>query len=176
MFYQGTVVGCCAIMYEERKGGSREASSKGNKQRQTGLCLPVALLNQAGGLLQENQQTPTQPKQTYPSRTLTQQMVTRLFCCSFAQANLHTLTHCPRGEQVCMSVFIYICVSICVCADLNASVSRCRPLLFWPRRSPCQLPSTRRDRQGALQRCRVDRKEQLLKRKGEEEKRMKGRE
>lgn len=61
MLYRGAEVGCCAIMYEERKGGSKEASSKGNKQRQTGRCLPVALLDEGGGLLQENQHTPTHP-------------------------------------------------------------------------------------------------------------------
>lgn len=174
MFYQGTEVGCCAIMYEEQKGGSREASSKGNKQRQTGLCLPVALLNQAGGLLQENQQTPTQPKQTYPSRTHSHSKWWPGCSAVLLRRQTYTHSHIVLVENKYACLYLYICV--CVCADLNASVSRCRPLLFWPRRSPCQLPSTRRDRQGALQRCRVDRKEQLLKRKGEEEKRMKGRE
>lgn len=48
MFQRGTEVGCCAIMHEERKRGSKAASSKGNKQRQTGVCLPEAPLNLSG--------------------------------------------------------------------------------------------------------------------------------
>lgn len=58
MFYRDTEVGCYAIMYEERKGGSKGGSSKGNKKRQIGLCLPVTLLHAGGGLLQENQHVP----------------------------------------------------------------------------------------------------------------------
>lgn len=38
MFYRGTEVGCCAIMHEERKRGSKEASSKGNKQNKR-VCV-----------------------------------------------------------------------------------------------------------------------------------------
>lgn len=64
MFYRDTEVVCHAIMYEERKGGSKEGSSKGNKKRQIGLCLPVALLNKGGGLL------PLHPQHTHTDNTL----------------------------------------------------------------------------------------------------------
>lgn len=59
MFYRGTEVGCCAIMHEERKRGSKEASSKGNKQRQTGVCLPDSRLNLSRRRTNRHSHTPT---------------------------------------------------------------------------------------------------------------------
>lgn len=59
MFQRGTEVGCCAIMHEERKRGSKAASSKGNKQRQTGVCLPEAPLNLSGRRTNRHPHTPT---------------------------------------------------------------------------------------------------------------------
>lgn len=59
MFYWGTEVGFCAIMYEEKKRGSEEASSKGNKQRQTGVCLPDVLLNLSRRRTNRRPHTPT---------------------------------------------------------------------------------------------------------------------
>lgn len=59
MFQRGTKVGCCAIMHEERKRGSKAASSKGNKRRQTGVCLPEAPLNLSGRGTNRHPHTPT---------------------------------------------------------------------------------------------------------------------
>lgn len=128
-------------MYEGRKGGSKESSSKGNKHRQTGLCLPVTLLKW-GGLLQEAQHTPTHtlththtevdkrpshPRMYTHSPFLFVQMVTPLFPCS----DTHTLmpvNHAREGSKcTCGS---YVC---CVCfrayLNLSASVPRCGVLL-----------------------------------------------
>lgn len=142
MFYQGTVVGCCAIMYEERKGGSREASSKGNKQRQTGLCLPVALLNQAGGLLQENQQTPTQPKQTYPSRTHSHSKWWP--GCSAVLLRRQTCTHSHivlvENKYACLYLYIYVWVFVCVQTWMHQcqGVGHC---CFGPEGAPVSSPA-----------------------------------
>lgn len=128
MFYHGTKVGCCAIMYEVRKGGSKEASSKGNKQRQTGLCLPFALLNWGGRLLQKNQHTRPHAR-THISFISSHHSHTANGDPVVTHTNSHL--HCPKERSVGM--FVYVCVLVCVRAYLNASVSvpRCRPLLSW---------------------------------------------
>lgn len=112
MLYRGAEVGCCAIMYERRKGGSKEASSKGNKQRQTGRCLPVALLDEGGGLLQENQHTPTDPYK-HLALSLTHSTVN-----GDPVVLLHTFTHCPQDEK-----YACMCGCMCACACILESIS-----------------------------------------------------
>lgn len=133
MLYRGTEVGCCAIMYEERKGGSKEASSKGNKQRQTGRCLPVALLNEGGGLLQENQHTPTHSyKHLAPPLSHTQHSKWGPGC---SLAHIHTLS---SGWKVCMYVWV------CVCTHTWMHQCQCRGVghcCLGPKRASVSHPS-----------------------------------
>ena len=65
MFYRGTEVGCCAIIHEERKRGSKEASSEGNKQRQTGVCLPDVCLNLSRRRTNRHPHTPANIQQPH---------------------------------------------------------------------------------------------------------------
>lgn len=68
--------------------------------------------------------------------TFTQQMVTRSFCCSLAQTNLHS--HVVVREENSVSIYICICVCMRACTYLNLSVPRCRTSFSLPNTSPCQ--------------------------------------
>lgn len=170
MLYGGTEVGCCAIMYEKQKGVSKEASSKGNKQRQTGLCLPVALHNYARGLHQENQQTPTHLNKHFSlahSHTASGDPIVLLFCCTDRLRYAHTQTHIVLLEKKCACLYLYMCVFLCVFVCVHTWMNQCQcqgvgHCCLGPKQAPVSSlpPSTQRDRQAAQQRCRVDGGEQ----------------
>lgn len=118
-------------MYEGRKGGSKESSSKGNKQRQTGLCLPVTLLKW-GGLLQEAQHTPTHTlththwgAQTTLTSTHahTQPFSLRPNGDPFIPLLRHTHTHAskpsPGRQQMHMWVICVLCVHALLCVFVH---------------------------------------------------------
>lgn len=118
-------------MYEGRKEGSKESSSKGNKQRQTGLCLPVTLLKW-GGLLQEAQHTPTHTlththwgAQTTLTSTHahTQPFSLRPHGDPFVPLLRHTHTHAskpsPGRQQMHMWVICVLCVHALLCVFVH---------------------------------------------------------
>lgn len=127
MFHQGTEVGCCAIMHEEWKRGSKEASSKGNKQRQTGVCLPDAWLNLSRRRSNRHPRTPT-------NITHSQQMVTWLLC--------------TRALSI---VCVCVCLSARKCLCQGADHSR-----HGPKQGCVSARRTQRDRHRARQRSGVD--------------------
>lgn len=121
MFYPGTKVGCCAIMHEERGGRSKEASSKGGKQRQTGLCLPVALLGLGGGLLQESQHTHTNLSFI--------QSHSKFYLFLLLHRQTHTLSLGRKSMHVCVRVFVrmHTWMHQCRCQSAIVQTSSCRP-------------------------------------------------
>lgn len=121
MFYPGTKVGCCAIMHEERGGRSKEASSKGGKQRQTGLCLPVALLGLGGGLLQESQHTHTNLSFI--------QSHSKFYLFLLLHRQTHTLSLGRKSTHVCVRVFVrmHTWMHQCRCQSAIVQTSSCRP-------------------------------------------------
>lgn len=128
MFQQGTEVGCCAIMHEERKRGSKAASSKGNKQRQTGVCLPEAPLNLSGRGTNRHPHTPT---------SITHSRSNWWPGCYADKTHTHTLS--------------IVCVRFC--ARVLVSVPRCRPDSSWSKPSPCQRPlDTKRQAESRVKR------------------------
>lgn len=96
MFHQGTEVGCCAIMHEERKRGSTEASSKGNKQRQTGVCLPDAWLNLSRRKSNRHPRTPTN--------------ITHSHSKWWPGCSAHV--HCPLHVCVCVCLLESVCAKV----------------------------------------------------------------
>lgn len=117
-------------MYEGRKGGSKEGSSKGNKQRQTGLCLPVTLLKW-GGLLQDTNTHPLTLTHTHwgAQTTLTSMHAhTQPFSLRpngdpVVPLLRHTHTHaskpCPGRQQMYMWVICVSCVHALMCVFVH---------------------------------------------------------
>lgn len=116
MFYRGTEVGCCAVMHEERKGGSKEGGWK-RKQTETNRFVFASHSAQlgrrtaAGGSIRTHaqarrQHTHMQPVSPRPSQT----------------ANGDPVVLLSSGRQRMFMSYVFVCACILECISATAKV------------------------------------------------------